>query len=460
MKEVEISIKGYIFYILKHWKSILVAMLIGVIALNGLKMIRNNQAPQISQNTSTNALPGSDLSDSEREYVETKYFYVENLQHLIDSRNDSLLMRLDSQNVVKTELTYMIIVDESEQMEGVEQGLRNSISSLQFRSFLSDNTGISASDIAETVSLADGRVRANSTSSTLSIILLSEDDEHSTDLCDAIDEFITKCSNNLSSKGFDHELIKIDEYSSVVVDSTLMNKQSQLLLEQHNRIKTIIDVEAELLGSQKAYYDWLKNQGESDEPVVESGDLQGVTPFHFSAKYSAVGIILGLFIMCGLYFVIYIFANKLDEEDEIESIFGTCFIGSVPGKEYGKLLYNLRKIGKKKINYDESINLVNSKIHMSANKENYKIIGIVGTQIKDDSEKTAKDITEKLKQNNIDTVIIDNPLFNADAVSKLAGIEHAVLLEQTGFANRREIKDEIELLNNLGIHTEGMVTIG
>lgn len=457
MKEVEISIKGYIFYILKHWKSILAAMIIGALALNGLRIIKNMHA---LQNNSQIAVLEPELSDSEKAYVETVYNYVENLQQVIDSRNDSLLMRMDPQNVVKTELSYMIMVDEPEQMEGVELGFRNSLSGVEFREFVSENTGIPASDVAETVSLIDGRVRTNSSSAMLYFIVLSENNEYSAKVCSSIDEFIANCSKELSSKGLSHDLEKINEYSSWTADATLLNSRTLFLQEQQMRIKAIIEGEAALTGAQKNYYDWLKESGNPSENATVADDSTNTAASTFSTKYALVGIILGLFVMCGLYFVIYIFANKLDEEDDIESIFGTCFIGSVPGKEYGKLLYNLRKIGKKKKNYDESINLVNSKILMSANKDNYKIIGIVGTQIKDDSEKTAKDITEKLKQNNIDAVIIDNPLFNADAVSKLAGIEHAVLLEQTGFANRREIKDEIELLNNLEIHTEGMVTIG
>ncbi len=456
MKEVEISIKGYIFYILKHWKSILAAMIIGALALNGLRIIKNMHT---LQNNSQIAVLEPELSDSEKAYVETVYNYVENLQQVIDNRNDSLLMRMDPQNVVKTELSYMIMVDEPEQMEGVEQGFRNSFSGVEFREFVSENTGIPASDVAETVSLIDGRVRTNSSSAMLYFIVLSENNEYSAKVCSSIDEFIANCSKELSSKGLSHDLEKINEYSSWTADATLLNSRTLFLQEQQMRIKAIIEGEAALTGVQKEYYDWLKEPDKSsDNEIVTDNTNTEVSAF--STKYALVGIILGLFVMCGLYFIIYIFANKLDEEDDIESIFGTFFIGSVPGKEYGKLLYNLRKIGKKKINYDESINLVNSKIHMSANKDNYKIIGIVGTQIKDDSEKTAKDITEKLKQNNIDAVIIDNPFFNADALSKLAGIEHAVLLEQTGFANRREIMDEIELLNNLGIHTEGMVTIG
>lgn len=456
MKEVEISIKGFIFYILKHWKSILVAMIVGAIALNGLRIVKHMQTPQTNSQA---VVSEPELRSVEKAYVENVYNYVENLQQVIDSRNNSLLMRLDPQNVVKTELSYMLMVEEPEQMEGVEQGFRNSVLGLEFREFVSEKTGISVSDVAETVSLIDGKARANSISSTLSIIVLSENDEQAAEVCNAIDEYISNCSKKLISKGFGHDFEKINEYSSRTADAVLLTRRTQLIQEQQIRIKAILDSESALEGVQKEYYDWLKEPDKSsDNEIVTDNTNTAVSAF--STKYALVGIILGLFVMCGLYFVIYIFANKLDEEDDIESIFGTCFIGSVPGKEYGKLLYNLRKIGKKKINYDESINLVNSKILMSANNENYKIIGIVGTQIKDDSEKTAKDITEKLKQNNIDAVIIDNPLFNADAVSKLAGIEHAVLLEQTGFANRREIKDEIDLLNNLGIHTEGMVTIG
>ncbi len=452
MKETEISIKGLLFYLLRHWKSIVIAMLVGGLAVSGLQMIRSMKS---AQNVMTVAEREVSLSSSEKAYVESVYNYLNELRESNNELRDSLIMELDYQNILKTELVYMLSVDDSESMGGLEQAYTFFMTGWEFVGYISNETGISDSDIADIVHVSIEKSGELSSDTSIKIAIVSDKKTQVDEISNAVDSFINEKRNALLQNGFEHALTLIGNNTYKGSDLSILDCQMQYLKEIQSRTKAILDIENAIIGPQGAYYESLVNGSEST--LDDYAEPAKGTNIMFSVKHLALGMILGLFLMCGTFFLIYMFANKLGEDDDVEALFGTYLIGTVTGKDYGKAVYKLQHLGKRSFDFDESIKLISTKIKMTAQKEGVSVIGLLGCGIKKYNEKAASELITALKNSGIDAVLIDEPIYDPSSIEKLMGVERVVLLEKAGITYRTEIWKEIEMIKNLGINLDGLV---
>ncbi len=454
MKEVEVSIKGLIFYFLKHWRSIAVAMLIGAVSLSGLQMTRrvvNSQSGQVTIE------PGETLTDSERAYIESVYVYLNELRELNESYRNSLIMSLDSKNVISTELTFMISVDDSDDIEGVEQAYLNYLIGTDFDGYLSDKTGLDNGDISETVTVSCERSRYSSLNFVINIIIVSKDKSGAEEIARDIKTYLDEKNVELSRNGYGHELTEIGSSTYQGTNLSIQNRQLQYLQEIQSRNRTILDTENSITGDQKEYYESLVNAPDNEDDVTNEADIPRKTSVKPSGKCIVIGLLAGAFLMCGIYFFIYILANRLGEDDDVEGLFGIYLIGMITGEDYGKSIYRLKHLGKRTFDFDESVELICTKIKMSVQKDGGSSIGLMGCGIKKNNEKAANDIVDMLKKDGIETVLIDDPIYDSSSAEKLSRIERVVLLEKAGVTYRTEIWKEIEMIKKLGIKVDGLI---
>lgn len=451
MNEVEISIKGLVFYVLKHWKSILVAGLIGAILLGGFKAAR---VATVSANPS-NEESELDLTYQEKEYVESIYNNMNTLRQLNADRSDSIILKIDPENAVRKELVYVVSASNPQIIGEIIQTYGQLMTGLGFCNYVSEQTGLDYYDIVETVSVSYEKRGEDTTASALTVKILSDDESRVEEVASAAKKYIADKGKELEKSGFEHDLILLSEDAYCGYDYDILTMQSGIISDIQNRNRTIIDTEAGLEGDKKTYYEKLGS--EVGAPVETTAD---VSPLRTMPKFIVLGIVFGVFMACGIYCVIYVFANKIDEDDDTESVFGMSLIGIIPGTDYGKMLYKLRHFGKRTFDFDESINLISSQIEMLALKENITRVGVVGCGLKKNSGKAAEELTNSLKKHGIESIIIDDPLYDPSGVKMLKEIKNIIILEKIGVTYRTEVLNEKELAEKLGIKLEGIVLAG
>ncbi len=458
MKEVEISIKGLIFYILKHWKSIFVAMFLGAIALSGLQMIRSVRSVQNAPSTADIV---SSLTDSEKTYVESTYEFLQSLRRANEIRRESLIMNLDPQNLFKTELIYNVTVEDDKTIAGVESSYIYFLTDSDFYGFISEKTGISDSDIADTVTVSYERSRYETSSTTVNISVISDEKKTSEEIANAVDAYIGEKNRSLSLAGYEHGLTRIAFNTVQGSDFSVQELQIRYFQELQSRTKIILDTEAALKDAQKEYYKSLMDSSDEDslgESEDDDSDLNN-TFVRPSFKYIFFGLFVGAFLICGIYFLIYIFSNKLDENDDVESVYGTYLIGKVTGNDYGKLIHKLKNLGKRTFDFDESIKIIVSRIKMSSCKDGVSKIGIIGCGIKKNNEKAMTKLLNGLKAEGVEAIVIDDPLYDPTCTKTLSEIDHGILLEKIGVTYRNEIWEEVDMLKKLNVALDGMVIV-
>ncbi|MCR4792066.1 MAG: hypothetical protein K5871_04910 [Lachnospiraceae bacterium] len=386
MREVEISLKSLFFYVLSHWKSIIVGMIIGAILVGAIGSFRTGATTSTADDAST---PESEIAT--------------------DGMSSSI--------------AYLVKTNSPDELISVQQPLLAMLRSSNYFGYISSVTQIPVADLKKLVTIDGSGINDAAIMAAIVVNITDVPEENVEQILEATKIFIEDRSEELIEKGFPHELIRTDSF--------------EYEKESHNAIEA---EESQTLPSDAA-----------EPSVVNRG---------FSKKYAIIGFLLGFFVVAFWHFVIYIFANRLEEDDDIERLFGIYLFGLIPGKSFGKPLYKLRNIGKRTFNTEESCKLVSTKIKMTAEKNNITKLGIIGCGI----EKNSKDISELLVKNlkgeGLDAVLIDNPLYDESSVKKLSGFEHVIFFEKVGETYRTEIWKETDLAKNLGIAVDGIIMAG
>lgn len=459
MREVEISLKGLIFYILKYWKNILAGMLICALGLSGFKYYKDSKTAQIAD-TSYGESTGKELSNQEIEYLNSLYVYVQNLRSFNDERKDSLIMKIDPNNAVREDISYLIRVEDPSEIDGIKQAYEQALKGIALSSYVSGNTGIPMQDIIETVSSSVFFSNTDSLTASISVGILSDSVDNSEKVVAEVNEFLCDKSRQLNESGCGHELIPVGESIYQGPDAGVLASQTQYSSEIQSRNRSVLDIEANLDEEHLEYYSSLSNGGSTGAQTETTSQTYKAVSVRSLAKYLLLGLFVGMFLVCGLYAVIYIFANRIDEDDDIDGVYGLLLLGVIPGRDYGKLLYKLRNIGKRTFDFDESIGLAAARVGAIARKETITKLGIIGCGIKKNTEKVAGELSVFLKKYGIEAVIIDDPLYDPDSVEQLRGLEHVILLEKIGVTHRVEVWNEKEMIIKLGIKLDGIIIAG
>lgn len=457
MNEVEINIKGAFFYILGKWKLILAGGIIGAIAIGGLQTAREANGDSVVAESPSII----DIDDAEREFVDSVYSNLNSLKQLNEERKESLIMNIDPENAAHGEVTYMIRTANPENIGGIIQAYGQSLSGLEFKYYLVEKTGLTDSDVNETVFLSYGQVGYVTTSSAIDVRILSDDEDNARKVLSAVKDYITDKSNGINQIGFEHDLLLLNESVYCGYDSDVLASQAKYMSEIQSRNIAVIETENGLKGNQKAYYESLTSSGDFTLSGPSSvGANQDYTGIHISVKYLLLGIFVGIFLVCGVLFVLYVVLNKVDEDDDVEKMYNTSLLGVIPGEDYGKFLYRIKHIGKRTFDLENSIELVSTRIGVLATKSNSKKIGIVGCGIMKHSEKAVSVLTDSLKKLGFESVVIDDPLYSSAAVEKLETVDSVVIFEKIGMTYRDEVWREKELIEKICKNLEGIILAG
>ena len=248
-----------------------------------------------------------------------------------------------------------------------------------------------------------------------------------TDVADGVDDLIVELtevyiqdrSEELKKNGYNHELIKTENFEY----------DKEELVDASN-----------------------DNQTESSESA---------TPIlGFSIKFAIIGILLGFCAVAGWNLMIYIFANKLEEDDDIEGLFGLYMYGLIPGKEYGSFLFRLKNLGRRTFNPEETCKIIATNIMMNVEKNKTNKLGIIGCDILKESKDESELLVSILGDYGLDVTLIDNPLYDGSSIKSLDSVDDIVIFEKVGETIRTEIWKEIEMTKNLGLTVGGFVMVG
>ena len=171
-------------------------------------------------------------------------------------------------------------------------------------------------------------------------------------------------------------------------------------------------------------------------------------------KYVLLGAVLFAFVYAVVICMVYIFNTRLRESDELQSLYGIPQIGLVV-RESGRKVFldkwvdSLRHYGKRKFTAEQSMELAFAAIKITANGLNN--ICLMGCNMSAGADKVCESLKAALEKEQIGVSVLDNVLYDAEAMEKMDAMQGVVLVEKAGSTLYNEVAGELELLKRQDI---------
>ncbi len=120
---------------------------------------------------------------------------------------------------------------------------------------------------------------------------------------------------------------------------------------------------------------------------------------------------------------------------------------------------NLRNHGKLKFTSAQSMELAVAAVKIAAVKNGLDHVCLMGCNLAEGAINACESIKQALEKEDIAVTILDNVLYNAEAMEKLENEKGGVLVEKAGSTLYNEVAKEIELLTRQDIIVLGGIVV-
>lgn len=362
--EMEIDLIDMMFYLLKKWRGLLLAVLIGVIVGAGLYVVKNRQqqaeqaqkASELVQADEDEEFDESDykISKDSRAAMEIAYQYRQLYNKQQEYNSKSIIMQLDPNAVYTGELKYYISAGNNTGFIGVLY--QNVISDEDILEELKDASGLDCdtqyikelidSVIADesgtsiNINSGDGMDSVNAVVKnsfvTYKVISTSQDS------CEQMLQVIREKVDQLNAEAIEqygsYSVVEVGDHVGLVTDNTYLTKQ-KTNVDQLNTYSTAVkNAEKDFSDEEKTYYNkkYLAKEYAEKADTEEGKDLllEEVEAAPVSkVKWLVIGVIL-LVMFWGAYYVVkYILDKKVKTVSELQSTYRLQVIGRVAAGE-------------------------------------------------------------------------------------------------------------------------------
>lgn len=490
MQEREINLLDMIADVLSHWRGLIVALILGAVLMGGfsyMRSLRTVQNPQqqeavvedeasVQKQLEQMEKSLDDKSratvltivDDEKEY-DLKKTYSEN----------SIYMHLNPLQTVRTELIYQVQVAD-ENMDGQLGALYTSLlNNVGLYDWVAQQTGIEADYVgelisAETVSSLTIQSKTEKLQQEVSlgtnyvrVSILQSDAEACQKLAEAVKTYISEEQKQLSNELGQHALVLISETTGSVMNKDLMDEQIKCRNEIASLQSTIAAAKADFTEEQKQYHELLTwEEAEQLEQLAQNvtAEENSVLTPAISKKYVLLGAVLFAFIYVAVICMVYIFNTRLRVSDELQSIYGIPQIGLVV-RESGrkgfldKWVDSLRHYGKRKFTAEQSMELAFAAIKIATVKNGLNHICLMGCNMSAGADKVCESLKAALEKEQISVRVLNNVLYDAEAMEKMDTMQGVVLVEKAGSTLYNEVASELKLLKRQDITVLGGIIV-
>ncbi len=464
MTEKEIDLQDLLLEVLSHWRGMILWTLIGGILLTALSFLK---LPQTAAGTQAGQSKGPALSTLKDKMTQAELADVDHVllneyacrkwQSYMD---ESVLMKIDTSQVYQANLIYA--VNTVSQKVNLTKLYENLLSTGYMYGFVaSEIDHITVLDARELINVTNsGQSIQGQAEPSFGITITAGTRKDCTAMAKAVQDYTEKVHQNvLQNYGVSHNIILLQNHITVTCNTDLLQKQIDVRSKVNSLQSEIADMTGGFSKEQTQYYQRLS---ENDRAVAD--EPPGLVD---RAKYTVLGIFLGMLIFTFPISFKYILEEKLRYGDNCEELFQIPILGYIPARwkpagafakiDYG--LYKLRNRNRPVIPRENAEKLSAATVVMAAQKKGVDCVHIVGCDLTlETSAKTGEAIRQALRAEGINYQAVDHILYHADARLLLRNAEMAVIIEKAG-CPLRMIFQELKILKQQEIEISGMIII-
>lgn len=449
--EYEIDLIDLMFYILKKWRPVLIIAVILAILMGGYKICRGVIKYQDKQYL-------ADLQETYdtdlKNYHVTKEGYeksinslTQNIAYEEDYEKNSVLFQLDPYNkwVAKTDL-FIRMAEEKDiftMVDPVDSLVKAYSSILRSESTLekaSKENNIEVKYLRELINF-----EADYNGNMIMVSVTYKDGGGAQKILNTILESVKARQTELESNLGAHNIIFMSGETSVVADQDLANIKNKRVAGFSEMQKNMEEIQLSL--------------DELDEPRAPTGQsLKEV--LKSSAKYGAMGGVLGAFLTTFTLCIIYVINPSFRSSKEFNSRFNIKILGILSPEEINQSLTKidtwLNKLeGKEYVSKEDVFKRIIANISIYTEK-GQKIL-FTGTVEPDLLTNIEMEIKDKLPELSFEVGTDMN--CNFDTLTRLPAVDGIILVEKCGVSKYKSIENQLETINNVGKKIIGCIIL-
>lgn len=501
MREKEIKLMDLLIEFLLRWRIILVWMIAGAIIMGGYSYVGSYKEEQaaIAKNKEIKAEIEEEKKKLEAtedeyaskgnltlDYITSKLDAVQKgnvnnvlaYEDYIEARKEyvkkSILMQMDALNIPQVELSFAILSDDLDKSYRIERIYEDMIAGGLYQYIEDKNEDFNTEQVAELVSITRTTSALFNGGDTFEVRVRAITEQQCRALAENVIEYLNSKHENIESIMGSHTLEVSKNDFSVVMDYSIQSSQITTNHEIVTWESNVAEWKEKFSEEEERYYNYMRTgkavanaNDDNSEEVEEANGLIEVVPASISAKMVILGLGLFAFIYLCYVVVLYIFGNKLRVYDDVDYLFEVQHLGVIQCQNHNqkifdfvdKWIYKLRDYGKRRFTEGEALGLAVTSIKIAAEKENLQEILCIGCDIKNNAAEVCSKVAQELKKDNIDTVVLNNILYNQESLTRLREARGAFLVETVGSTMYEEIVKELESLKRQDITVLGILVV-
>jgi len=481
MKEREISLWELLIEMMLQWRIILVWMVAGAAMAGAFSYVWSNHASgnpgtgEQAQTAGKNLIQDpsvleDQLTDMQLQNVNYVVDYESVYRDKLAYQEKSLLMQINANCVQRTDLTFYVDAENWRSAVSIEKAYEDLIQGGELSVYAAGQVhGESAASISEAVSLARGSGGLAEGTSSFRVNIIHYDKSVMRDIAKIIVRFLEEKHGQIEEVMGKHEIITANQSEAEVADMGILERQINTIEDIASMETKILQYKNAFTAEEQQYYDvMVKESGGSDaanikeeqQDSAESGDKDSSG---ISIRYVVLGMFLAAFIYLFVFFMRYVFNHKLCVSDSLQELYDIPQLGLIPQQQESRKpfdfidrwILSLRDSGGRRFTKDEALRLSAAAVKMAAAKEGTGKICLVGCSLSGQALEVCETIRGDLAKEGIRAEILNNVLYDAQAMCSLEGVGAAVLVERAQFTFYSEIARETELLRRQGIMVLG-----
>ena len=450
--EEEIDLKQLLVYVLRRWRTMIVAAVVLGLLLGGAKAAKgfiDLQDPEkVEASVKEAELAQQNYDTAKAQLTNQMAEYNRQIDDYQKYQDNSLYMRIDPYAVYKESITYVVTTDYQilpgmnfqtpNWMGPVLSAYTTVANSVTLKDLPPEGqAGLSEEWDADSLEKLV-KVETNANDGKLTITASAESETRAKAILKAVKEKVEANQKNVAEAAGEHKLSLISEKSTVTVDQAIIN-------DREARLRNITALRE---AADRAVEKYNKLSEPKDKSLsVKSAIKSGI-------KFALLGCAAGVFLCCLLYALQYLMNGKLNDIEDLKGRYRTRILAVLPKKRkrgaIDRILDRIEGI-KENGQTEETILRITGASLGGTDNTNFAVAGTV-------SEETRKQVTEKLNQSKSITVCdAGNILTEPEAVCTVKTADSVILIEEKNVSFVSDIEKETELLKSMGVRLEGFI---
>lgn len=356
--EVEINLVDVLWDLFEQWKAILVVALLCAVAIPGVKLLRDNrshqaslaQAEAVEKQAQLSTAEGMELayaglSDADKPAVEL----LAQQQELVNMQSaylqSSLLLNTNPTNQRTLVLKYLLQANPGTEVlplyDAYAAYIRNDASLQELGNVIDAN--VESATIYELVGTSTPTVPDSNTSELmLTVSIALPEDADADAVGDVVDSLFSDASEQFAQTLGGHSISRMSSSEAYLYNETAVNRKSALISSINSNNAAIKTAVAALNASQKAAFESIAailatkdaEGGETEEAVAEKAEVADentstLAPPTFSAKFAAVGFVMGVALYAIAYVVLVMIRGRIGSGAELSDYTRSRLLGDV-----------------------------------------------------------------------------------------------------------------------------------